>query len=131
MISSACPRASRRRSRYSARTSSASLRMCSAWSIESSIAFWRRSSACAIRGNASFHRTNIEMPKRSSVQIISPTLGVIRNEPLEAAVVAIELLQDPGEQACDQAVEEHSLGQRESEPLDARDLIAHLRLAGN
>jgi hypothetical protein len=71
------------------------------------------------------------MPKRSSVQIISPTLGVIRNEPLEAAVVAIELLQDPGEQACDQAVEEDSLGQCESEPLDARDFVAHLWLARN
>ena len=39
-----------------------------------------------MRGKASFHRINIENPNTSSVQIISPTLGVIRNEPLEAAV---------------------------------------------
>jgi hypothetical protein len=62
------------------------LRVRSAASIDSSIACWRRSSACAIRGNASFHRTYIEMPKRSSVQIISPTLGLTRKlPPLSAA----------------------------------------------
>ena len=54
-------------------------------SIDSSIACWRLSSASEIRGNASFQRIHIEIPNSSSVQIISPTLGVIRNEPLEAA----------------------------------------------
>ena len=38
-----------------------------------------------MRGNASLASTYIEMPNSSSVQIISPTLGVIRNEPLDAA----------------------------------------------
>ena len=68
-----------------------SRRVRSAASIESSIARWRRSSACEMRGNASRARTNIESPKSSSVQIISPTLGEIRNDPEDAAVVAIYL----------------------------------------
>ena len=38
-----------------------------------------------MRGKASLARTNIEIPNSSSVQTISPTLGVIRNEPLEAS----------------------------------------------
>ena len=48
-ISSACSRASFSRSRYSARSSSASWRVRSAVSIESSIAFWRWSRAGADR----------------------------------------------------------------------------------
>jgi hypothetical protein len=51
-ISSAWPRASARRSRYSCRSSSASRRVRSEASIDSSIARWRRSSACEMRGKA-------------------------------------------------------------------------------
>ena len=50
-------------------------------SIDSSIAFWRLSSASAMRGKASFASTYSEMPKTSSVQIISPTPGVTRKLP--------------------------------------------------
>jgi polyhydroxyalkanoate synthesis regulator phasin len=38
-----------------------------------------------ILGKASFQRMYIEIPNSSRVQIISPTLGVIRKEPLEEA----------------------------------------------
>ena len=37
-----------------------------------------------MRGKATLARMYIEIPNSSSVQIISPTLGVIRNEPDEA-----------------------------------------------
>jgi hypothetical protein len=80
-ISSAWPRASARRSRYSASSRSASRRVRSAASIESSIAFCRRSSACAMRGNANLASSHIEMPKTSSVQIIRPTSGETRKLP--------------------------------------------------
>ena len=50
-------------------------------SIDSSIAFWRLSSASAMRGNASFASTYSEMPKTSSVQIISPMPGETRKLP--------------------------------------------------
>src|SRR6201987_2548560 len=36
-----------------------------------------------------------------------------------------------GQKAGDQAVEEHSLGEGESQPLDTGDLVAHLGLAGD
>src|SRR5438876_4929359 len=39
--------------------------------------------------------------------------------------------QEVGDQAEDEGVEHDRLGQREAEPLDARDLVAHLRLAGD
>src|ERR671919_2432907 len=80
-ISSAWPRASASRSRYSARISSASLRICSAVSIDSSIARWRRSSASAMRGKAILASRYIDRPKTSSVQIINPTSGVTRKLP--------------------------------------------------
>src|SRR5436190_13953993 len=38
-------------------------------------------------------------------------------------------LEDPAEQAGNQAIEEASFCRGEAEPLDARDLVAHLRLA--
>jgi len=41
------------------------------------------------------------------------------------------LREHVGEQAGDQAIEEDGLGERESEPLDACDLVAHLRLTGD
>src|SRR3954453_18362133 len=40
-----------------------------------------------------------------------------------------DLLEDVGDQAGDQPVEEARLGEREPEPLNARDLVTHLRLA--
>ena len=80
-ISSAWARASLRRSRYSARTLSASSRVRSAVSIESSIAFWRLSRFARIAGNANFASRIIEIPKTSRVQIISPPEGVMRNFP--------------------------------------------------
>ena len=63
-ISSACARASFRRSRYSARISSASSRVRSAVSIESSIAFWRRSSASLMRGKARLREQEHRRPRR-------------------------------------------------------------------
>src|SRR5215213_9060068 len=136
-ISSAWPRASASRSRYSARICSASVRVCSAASIDSSIARWRRSSASPMRGKATLLSTYAEIPKTSSVQIISPTLGETRKLPPEssAAMVtgrsSIGGLQEEGDQTRHQAVEEARLGEREAEPLDARDLVAHLGLPGD
>src|SRR5215208_5401496 len=40
-------------------------------------------------------------------------------------------LEEEGDEAEDERVEGHGLGEREAEPLDARDLLAHLRLAGD
>src|SRR5438874_13814374 len=39
--------------------------------------------------------------------------------------------EEVGDQAEDEAVEDDRLGQREAEPLDARDLVTHLGLAGD
>src|SRR3954447_22746887 len=77
------------------------------------------------------------MPMTSSVQIISPTLGETRKLPPEssAAMVtgrsSIFGLQEEGDQARHQAVEEARLGEGEPEPLDARDLVTHLGLPGD
>src|SRR4051794_28199700 len=132
-ISSAWPRASARRSRYSASSWSASRRVRSAESIESSIMRWRLSSASEIRGKATFQRMSREMPKTMSVQIISPTLGLTRKDPppLSAARTVVIGLEEEGDQARHEAVEEARLGEGEAEPLDARDLVAHLGLAGD
>src|SRR5436305_14936996 len=40
-----------------------------------------------------------------------------------------DLLEDVGDPAGDQPIDEARLGERESEPLDARDLVTHFRLA--
>src|SRR6185503_3674235 len=138
-ISSAWWRASVRRSRYSASNLSASRRVRSAVSMDSSIAFWRRSSASAMRGKASFHNSSMVSPNTTSVQIISPMPGETRNEPplsplppLSAARIVeatITGLEEEGDEARHEPVEEARLGKREAEPLDAGDLVAHLRLA--
>src|SRR5579863_139491 len=136
-ISSACARASLRRSRYSARSSSASWRVRSAVSIESSIAFWRLSRLARIGGNANLASRNIETPNTSSVQIISPPEGVIRNLPDDDAASTCELTgtrtplgdDERREQAGDEAVEEARLREREAEPLQLGDLRLHLGLA--
>src|SRR5215211_2414809 len=136
-MSSAWPRASASRWRYSSSSCSASRLTRSEVSIESSIAFWRLSSASAMRGNASFASTYMEMPKTSSVQIMSPTPGVTRKlPPLSSAAkmtgeVTLSLLEEEGDQARHQAVEEARLGEGEAEPLDRRDLVPHLGLAGD
>ena len=77
-MSSAWPRASCRRSRYSASSLSASVRVRSAVSMASSIACWRLSSAAWMRGKATLLRMYIEMRKTTRVQIISPTSGETR-----------------------------------------------------
>src|SRR4051794_34770172 len=131
-ISSACPRASASRSRYSASNWSASARVLSAASIDSSIILWRLSSASAMRGNATFQRKKSVSPNTTSVQTISPTSGVTRKLPPESSAAItglIALLKEEGDQARHQAVEEARLGEGEAEPLDRRDLVAHLRLA--
>src|SRR3954453_11189202 len=133
-ISSAWPRGAVSRARYSASSSSASRRVLSAASIESSIILWRLSSASAMRGNATFQRKKSVSPNTTSVQIISPTSGVTRKLPPESSAAIsglIALLQEEGDQARDQAVEEARLGKGEAEPLDRRDLVAHLGLAGD
>src|SRR5690349_16965863 len=70
----------------------------------------------------------MERPKTMSVQIISPTFGETRKLLLLAAETVIGL-EEEGDQARHEAVEEARLGEGESEPLDAGDLVAHLRLA--
>ena len=50
-------------------------------SMDSSIAFWRLSSASAMRGNATLERMNIDTPKRNSVHTISPMPGLTRKLP--------------------------------------------------
>src|SRR5215203_1173040 len=82
------------------------------------------------------------MPKASSVQIISPRLGLTRklppssSPPLSCAMrskLAMSPanpigLEEEGDQAEDERVEDDRLGEGEAEPLDARDLLAHLGL---
>src|SRR4051794_18096694 len=151
-ISSACSRASRRRSRYSRRMASASLRVRSAASIDSSIARRRLSSASPILGKATFQRMSSVTPNAISVQIITPVLGETRKFPLlppelpppelwaRTNVVAMFVNGDPlsagaaeeeRDQAEDERVEHDRFGEREPQPLDAGDLVAHLRLAGD
>ena len=65
-------------------TSSASLRSFSAESIESAIDLARASRAAPITGNTHLRRMKKTIPNTTSTQIISPTLGVIRNEPDDA-----------------------------------------------
>src|SRR5215218_8879556 len=82
------------------------------------------------------------MPKASSVQIISPRLGLTRklppssSPPLSCAMTSKLAmspsnpngLEEEGDQAEDERVEDDRLGEGEAEPLDARDLLAHLGL---
>src|SRR3954470_17023585 len=90
-----------------------------------------------MRGNASFASSHIEMPNTTSVQTIRPIPGLTRKVPPlseeDAAVMAmvdsIEGLEEESEQARDEAVEHAGLGEREAQPLDRSDLVAHLPLA--
>src|SRR5438309_5236700 len=95
-----------------------------------------------MRGKASLESRNIVTPKTSSVQIISPMPGSIRKPPLEASTRAPEGIacaiepsidsdDERGEQPGHEPVEEARLGQSEAEPLQLRDLVAHLGLAGD
>src|SRR5215208_2058016 len=79
---------------------------------------------------------NIDTPNRNSVQTISPTLGLTRKLPplsssawAKMTVERVIGLEEEGDQARHEAVEEARLGEREAEPLDAGDLVAHLGLA--
>ena len=80
-MSSACSRASFSRARYSAISFSASFLLCSAASIDSAISFARLSSASWILGKATLLRKHIVIPKKSRVQIISPSPGETRKLP--------------------------------------------------
>src|ERR671911_372875 len=74
------------------------------------------------------------MPNASSVQIISPRLGLTRKlppPPSSAARNTVIALEEEGDQAEDERVEHDRLGEGEAEPLDARDLLAHLGLTGD
>src|SRR5215831_1110108 len=62
-----------------------------------------------------------------TVQIISPGLTWIRG--LVARSIGLD--QDVGEDRAEEPVEDDRLGQREAEPLDALQLTAKLRLAGD
>src|SRR3954468_6886588 len=76
------------------------------------------------------------MPNPLSVQIITPMPGWTRKfpPPDDAAMVMwcrapIRLREEEGDQAEDERVEHDRLGEGEAEPLDRRDLVAHLGLA--
>src|SRR5215217_6076855 len=58
----------------------------------------------------------------------SPPASVAKTS-VAVTVASIGLLEEERDQARDEAVEEARLGQCEAEPLDAGDLVAHLRLA--
>src|SRR3954462_8044402 len=133
-MSSACSRASRSRSRYSRRSESASWRVRSAWSIDCSIAIRRLSSASWIGGNANLRSSRIVMPNAISVQIITPTPGCTRKLPLPEAMTCealIVLTEEERDQAEDERVEHDRFREGEAQPLDRRDLVAHLGLAGD
>src|SRR5689334_3727154 len=132
-MSSACSRASRSRSRYSRSSSSASLRVCSAWSIDCSIATLRLSSASWIGGKANLRRSQTVTANAISVQTMTPTPGLTRKSPPPAAMTfrpPIALRKEEGDQAEDERVEHDRLGEGEPQPLDRRDLVAHLGLTG-
>src|SRR4051794_29633207 len=141
MISSAWARASRSRVRYSSSRPAASVRARSAVSIDSSIACWRLSSASVMAGHAHLRRTKNATRNASTVQIISPTLGLTRKLEFSSVVVVAAsgvtsasiclLAQEEGDEAEDEGVEHDRLGQREAEPLDRGDLVAHLGLTGH
>jgi hypothetical protein len=61
------------------------VRVCSATSIDSSMARWRLSRASVIAGQANLRRTHIATRKASSVQIIRPTFGLTRKLELSSS----------------------------------------------
>src|SRR3954454_285990 len=73
------------------------------------------------------------MPNAISVQIITPAPGLTRKSPPPDAVTSapIGLREEERDQAEDERVEHDRLGEREAQPLDRRDLVAHLGLAGD
>src|SRR3954465_13537487 len=84
----------------------------------------------------------METAKTTSVQIMSPMPGLTRKlPPPESPSVAartavfrdasIAGLEEEREKARDEPVEEARLGEGEAQPLDRRDLVAHLGLAGH
>src|SRR3954453_6285250 len=73
------------------------------------------------------------MPNAISVQIITPAPGWTRKLPPAAMTFSppMRLGEEEGDQAEDERVEHDRLGEREAQPLDRRDLVAHLGLAGD
>src|SRR5680860_256273 len=78
------------------------------------------------------------MPNAISVQSIRPRPGVTRKLPPPSSAASGTMfsastigLEEEGDQAEDERVEDDRLGEGEAEPLDARDLLAHLGLAGD
>src|SRR5665213_4058106 len=93
-----------------------------------------------MRGNASLDSRYMVAPNTSSVHTIRPIPGSIRKPPLEARTLTPEpdicaseasMASDDerGQQARHESVEEARLGKGEAQPLQLRDLVAHLRLA--
>src|SRR5919106_2478373 len=86
-------------------------------------------------------------PNSNSVQIISPSSGLTRKRPplssspppppfvswamrrMLPMSAAKSISEEEGDEAEDERVERNCLDQREAEPLDAGDLLAHLGLA--
>src|SRR3954471_18922061 len=100
----------------------------------------RLSSASWIGGNANFRSSRIVTPNAMSVQIITPTPGWTSKFPPPAAGTSVAMWSRPPigsaaeeerDQAEDERVEHDRLGQREAEPLDRGDLVAHLGLASH
>src|SRR4051794_6109806 len=50
---------------------------------------------------------------------------------VNGALLAARAAEEERDQAEDERVEHDRLGEREPQPLDARDFVAHLRLAGD
>src|SRR5680860_1810870 len=78
------------------------------------------------------------MPNAISVQSIRPRPGVTRKLPPPSSAASGTMfsastigLEEEGDQAEDERVEDDRLGEGEAEPLDARDLLAHLGLPGD
>src|ERR1700742_1935414 len=75
----------------------------------------------------------MENPNSSSVHTISPTLGVMRNEPPEAAVTGAGIATSAPRRggARPRPRRTGPPPRSDAEPLDLGDLVTHLRLAGH
>ena len=132
-ISSAWPRASCSRSRYSASSLSASLARALGGVdrlLDRLLALVQRLRDAREGELAEDVHREAEDDQRPDHQ---PDVG--RDEEGAPAAVGCEdrvrSLEEEGDEARHQAVEEARLGEREAEPLDAGDLVAHLGLAGD
>src|SRR4051794_6298931 len=110
----------------SSRLRASSLALSASW-IANSMRSRRASISCWIGPNAYLRSTKYVMPKQTIVQIISP--GVTWISGFDASIGFLD--QDVREDRAEQAVEHDRLGEGEAEPLDALQLTAQLRLAGD